>query len=87
MIGLTILAFRYEGLRESDFLTFMKDIQQKMWNEEGAYEKRPTAKLFGEWVLMAGGRVRGMRDLEKQVRIKMQENKSRIFYSHFFFLL
>lgn len=43
------------------------------------YEKRPTAKLFGEWVLMAGGRVRGMRDLEKQVRIKMQENKSRIY--------
>ena len=42
------------------------------------YEKRPTAKQFGEWVLMAGGRVRGMRDLEKQMRIKMQENKSRI---------
>ena len=37
VIGLTILAFRYEGLRESDFITFMKDIQQKMWNEEGAY--------------------------------------------------
>lgn len=31
---------------------------------------------------MAGGRVRGMRDLEKQVRIKMQENKSRIFLSY-----
>ncbi len=29
--------------------------------------------------MMAGGRVRGMRELEKQVRIKMQENMSRIF--------
>ena len=45
VIGLTILAFRYEGLRESDFLTFMKDIQQKMWNEEGAYPNTFSSHL------------------------------------------
>ncbi len=66
VIGLTILAFRYEGFRGSDLLTLLKDLQENLRNEEGPYQKRPAARMFAEWVKWAGGRVRGSLREEKQ---------------------
>ena len=59
VISLTILGYRYEGLRRSDFLAVMKALQAAMWEETGPYEQRPSAKTFAFWVKKAGGRVKG----------------------------
>jgi hypothetical protein len=66
VICLTILAFRYEGLRQMDFLNMLKDLQERMWNEEGPYHKRNASILFSEWVRLAGGRVKGSLRDDKQ---------------------
>ena len=59
VIGLTILAYRYEGLRQNDFLLVMRELKSLMWQELGPYAKRPSARRFVKWVNYAGGRVRG----------------------------
>jgi hypothetical protein len=47
LIGLTILAYRYEGLRENDFVMMMKFLKDKMENEGGAtYKDRPSCQRF-----------------------------------------
>ena len=58
-IGLTILAFRYEGLRRTDFSYVLGELQKSMWDESGPVHLRPSSKLFVRWVELAGGRVRG----------------------------
>ena len=76
VIGLTVLAYRYEGLRHVDFKRLMTTLQQNMWEEVGPYHKRPSSKLFAEWVKLAGGKVRGSRleaDNVKQKRAKMKK--------------
>jgi hypothetical protein len=72
VIGLTILAFRYEGLRKSDFLVIMKALQQELWKETGTVHKRPSARLFQEWVSLAGGRVRGS---TKKIRLPLSQEE------------
>lgn len=59
VIGLTILAFRYEGLRRSDFDTVMESLFDQLNAEQGPYRKRPACKKFARWVHHAGGQVRG----------------------------
>ena len=54
MIGLTINAYRVEGLRRDDFRELMSTVQEKMWEEVGPYHKRPSSKRFVEWVTRAG---------------------------------
>ena len=70
VIGLTILAYRYEGLRPSDFKTLMKTMQQNMWEEVGPYHKRQSSRLFADWVRLAGGKVRGSRMETENVKAK-----------------
>ena len=50
VIGLSILAYRYEGLRRSDFRKLMITLKNNMWDELGPYHKRPSSKLFVKWV-------------------------------------
>ena len=59
VIGLTILAYRYEGLRRTDFLHVLTTLYDQMCNEYGPYHKRPACQTFVKWVTLAGGRVRG----------------------------
>eukprot|EP01012_Entosiphon_sulcatum_P004402 TRINITY_DN11719_c0_g1_i1.p1 TRINITY_DN11719_c0_g1~~TRINITY_DN11719_c0_g1_i1.p1 ORF type:complete len:3283 (+),score=530.28 TRINITY_DN11719_c0_g1_i1:870-9851(+) len=59
VLGLTNLAYRYDGLRRHDFGKVIELLQQSMEDEDGAYHKRPTVKRFVEWVELAGGHVRG----------------------------
>ena len=59
VIGLTILAYRYEGLRVTDFAIVLRLLRETMAAETGPYEKRPACKNFARWVRVAGGRVRG----------------------------
>ena len=50
VIGLTILAYRYEGLRYTDFETVLIELREKLDAETGPYHKRPSAKRC-KWVL------------------------------------
>ena len=59
MIGLTILAYRYEGLRPSDFATLLANLKQEMISQLGPYKKRPASEQWRTWVGAAGGHVRG----------------------------
>jgi hypothetical protein len=52
-IGLSVLAYRYEGLRERDMRALITALKQSMAAEPGAYKDRPSRILFGEWVAEA----------------------------------
>ena len=64
VIGLTVLAFRYEGLRRSDFKILMEKLQEDLWNESGPVQRRAASRLFEDWVFQAGGLVRGTKPLK-----------------------
>ena len=66
VIGLTILAYRYQGLRQTDFFHVLKTLRSRMFKEGGPYPKRRSCKQFSEWVRAAGGRVRGEKRDDKQ---------------------
>jgi len=59
VIGLSILAYRYQGLRESDFKWALRCLRESMAHETGKYSERPTAVMYQDWVKRAGGRLRG----------------------------
>lgn len=67
VIGLTILAYRYEGLRPSDFWLLMRQLRETMSGETGPFAKRPSCRLWARWVSLAGGRVRGTMSLNDRV--------------------
>ena len=50
LIGLTILAYRYEGLRQRDLNTIVRHLKSKVSAEKGPYAERPTAVTFKNWV-------------------------------------
>ena len=65
LIGLTILAFRYEGLRERDFHLVLRLLRDSLENEGGPFRDRPSCQRFEQWVLCAGRTVRGSKKREK----------------------
>lgn len=60
--GLTILAYRYEGLRMSDFRMNIRALKEEMEEEQsGPYHLRPACQTLVRWVMLAGGTVRGVK--------------------------
>jgi hypothetical protein len=59
LIGLTILAYRYEGLRERDLHNTLREMQERMIEETGPFPDRPSCRTFERWILCTGKRVRG----------------------------
>ena len=59
IIGLTILAYRYEGLRETDFHDIIQSLRATLSKEIGPYAQRKSALRYNRWVREAGGRIRG----------------------------
>ena len=59
LIGLTILAYRYEGLRERDLDLVIRQLHEVMQEETGPYASRPSWQRFETWILHAGRRIRG----------------------------
>eukprot|EP01050_Picozoa_sp_SAG11_P015091 SAG11_NODE_1922_length_4061_cov_13.009339_5_plen_312_part_00 len=49
LIGLTILAYRYEGLRAFDVREIVTILKELAVREVGAYEHRKSNKLFQQW--------------------------------------
>eukprot|EP00439_Symbiodinium_sp_Y106_P034835 s424_g4.t1 len=58
-IGLTLLAYRYEGLRKQDFVLLLKLLRAEMDEERGPHARRPTCLRWVSWIREAGGRVTG----------------------------
>jgi len=56
-LGLTILAYRYEGLRLEHMKEILRALKAKWAKEIGPPEKRPSALKFQEWVFAAGGSI------------------------------
>lgn len=54
-IGLTILGYRYEGLRYTDFDQIMNSLRATLAKEVGPYSQRKSSLLHAEWVTQAGG--------------------------------
>lgn len=70
IIGLTILAYRYEGLRWSDFEDIIGNIRSTLTKEIGPYKLRKSSILYSTWVRDAGGFIKGETDVsnpEKEV--------------------
>ncbi|CAE7753512.1 unnamed protein product [Symbiodinium sp. KB8] len=54
VIGLTILAYRYEGLRREDFDEVLGMLCDRLEAEAGAVLERPTSLLWRTWVEESG---------------------------------
>jgi hypothetical protein len=65
VIGLTIMAYRYEGLRKSDFVIVINDLREKLEAEYGPYHKRASSLKYASWVEHSGGKVRGPKKSEQ----------------------
>jgi len=73
LIGLTILAYRYEGLRANDFHLVMRHLREGMEEEAGPFKSRPCCQRFEQWVLSTGRKVRGSKKKnEKRARRAVQ---------------
>jgi hypothetical protein len=64
IIGLTILAYRYEGLREQDLKNVILELQERMSEQYGPFHDRTACVQYEKWISTAGRRVRGWRKTE-----------------------
>jgi len=62
IIGLTILAYRYSGMRWSDFDDVVDALTAEFSREIGPARERPSSKRHETWVLEAGGKLRGLKN-------------------------
>ena len=74
-IGLSILAYRYEGLRRSDFESVLRDLHEEMSQELIPFNRRQACIRFAQWVALAGGRVRGWNRVEEEERQRKKEKR------------
>ena len=49
-IGLSVLAYHYQGLRSGDVHHLLKTLKKLLLLEPGAYPFRPTRRLFDNWI-------------------------------------
>lgn len=53
LIGMTVLAYRYEGLRMSDFSRVISQLQHDLSRQIGPRSQRPASKTFQTWIHLA----------------------------------
>lgn len=68
LIGLSILAYRYQGLRFPDFCALLQDQVERLEGGFGPPHTRAAYQEFNSWVQAAGGRVRGTRRRNRHER-------------------
>jgi hypothetical protein len=61
IIGVSILAYRYSGIRWSDFLELIDGLTTEFSLEIGPARERSSSRRYEAWVLEAGGTIRGIR--------------------------
>jgi hypothetical protein len=52
-IGLTVMAFRYEGLRRRDLHAVVTSLKKALTHESGPFTERPSRVLFDSWLAAA----------------------------------
>ena len=57
LIGLSILAYRYEGLRLQDLKRLVKQLKKDYSRQVGNKSERPACILFEQWKAMGRGRI------------------------------
>jgi len=67
LIGLSILAYRYEGLRKKDFFLVMRHLRESLDEQSGPFKNRPSCMLFEEWILNTGKIIRGSKKRKSMV--------------------
>jgi len=68
VIGLTILAYRYSGLRWDDFDHIVASMRNKLYKDsKGPVRHRPMNRLHEQWVKIAKGFIKGSKE-EKKLR-------------------
>ena len=65
-IGLTIMAYRYSGLRADDFSDLVDHLTSEFSHEIGPARDRASSLRYEAWVCAAGGRIRGL-DMAKVI--------------------
>ncbi|RMX67281.1 hypothetical protein DD238_002126 [Peronospora effusa] len=50
LIGLTILAYRYEGIRVFDLVRIVSQLKQDFSRQLGPRDQRPSCAMFREWI-------------------------------------
>ena len=78
IIGLTYMAYRYEGLRYTDFLDIIENLRNSLVKEVGPHSKRPSALRYTRWVAEAGGRVRGQKMAEEIAASRVAHRRAEI---------
>ena len=68
IIGLTVLAYRYEGLRWTDFEDVMAHLRSTLTKELGPWSRRKSNLRYARWVHEAGGVVFGEDSLEDSLQ-------------------
>ena len=64
-VGLSILAYRHEGLRQPDFGTVIQNLKWNFEGEIGPDLKRPSSQMWISWIEAAGRRVRGTKAMRR----------------------
>jgi hypothetical protein len=59
IISLTFLAYRYEGLRFEDFTEVINAVRNQSFKEVGPIRQRKANKMYSQWVIQSGGKVKG----------------------------
>eukprot|EP00913_Durusdinium_trenchii_P011098 g10420.t1 len=71
LIGFTVLAYRYEGMRLSDTVTMLHHLQMKSGRESGPWSSRPTCEIGTKRYKEKGGKssVGGLGPLNWEVKL------------------
>lgn len=81
LIGLSILAFRYEGLRRSDFFDVIRSLREDFTNEIGPPALRTSNLLYEKWVTLSGAVLQdatsGVEAGKKKKREKARQEKEK----------
>ena len=76
LIGLTVLAYRYEGLRTFDIHEVVTMTKQMAVREVGQYEHRKASKMFQRWVEKSTAAAGTKPEIDLQLRtIQIEEPK------------
>ena len=76
VIGLTILGYRYEGLRWSDFEDIISNLRSTLTKEIGPYEFRKSSITHEKWIIEAGGHLKGKIDYSEDVFVDLDYDDS-----------
>ena len=69
LIGLTILSYRYEGMRDSDMFHVLEQMKESLKQELGPFPDRPSGIRFTSWLTRANilRSSKGLKELETDV--------------------